>query len=92
MGSSGMGEGILEQTHVIFGTVKEGILEIIDERLSAFRAEIVALVGTRSLTFREFRACGASDYHGSRDPIASIRWLADVANTFYTSRFPRGQG
>ena len=40
--------------------------------------------------FREFRACGAPDYHGARDTIASIGWLADVANAFRTSRFPNG--
>ena len=28
---------ILDQTPVIFGSVKEGILEILDERLGAFR-------------------------------------------------------
>ena len=49
------------------GMVKEGILEIPDERLSAFRAEMVALIRTRSLTFREFGACRALDYHEVRD-------------------------
>ena len=44
---------ILEQNPVIFGTFKEVILEILDERLSAFRFEMVGLVGTHSLTFRE---------------------------------------
>lgn len=79
---------ILEQTHVIFGMVNEGILEILDEQLSAFRAEIMAFVGTHSLTFSEFRVYGAPDYHGARDPIASNRWLEDVANAFRTNRCP----
>ena len=69
---------ILDQTPVIFGAVKEGILEILDERLGAFRAEIVAMMGVRTLTFCHFRACRALYYHGARDPIASSRWLADV--------------
>ena len=64
---------ILDQTPVIFGMLKEGILEILDERLGAFRTEMMALMGTRTLTFRDFRACGAPDYHGARDPIASSR-------------------
>ena len=81
---------ILEQTLVIFGSVKEGILEILDEWLSTFHAEIVALVRKRSLTFMEFRACGAPDYHEARDPITSNRWLADVANAFRTSCCPLG--
>ena len=34
---TGINHGILEQTPVIFGSVKEGILEIMDERLGAFR-------------------------------------------------------
>lgn len=58
---------------MIFGTVKEGILEILDEWLSAFCIEIVALVRTRSLNFKEFQACGAADYFGGRDPIARRR-------------------
>ena len=82
--------GILDQTPVIFGTVKEGILEILDERLGAFRTELMAMLGAHTLTFREFRACGAPDYHGARDPIASGRWLADVANAFHSSRCPAG--
>lgn len=81
---------ILAKTPVIFGTVKEGILEILDERLGAFRTKMMALLGARTLTFREFRAYGAPNYHGARDPIASSRWLADVANAFRTSKCPEG--
>ena len=75
---------------MIFGSIKEGILEFMDEKLSTFRAEMTAIIGSRILTFREFGACGAPDYHGARDPIASTRWLADVANAFRTSRCPDG--
>ena len=81
---------IIDQTPVIFGSIKEGILEMMDERLSTFRTEMAAMMWSRTLTFREFRACGAPDYHGARDPIASTRWLADVANAFRTSRCPEG--
>ena len=81
---------ILDQTPVIFGTVKEEILEMLDERLGAFRIEMVGMIWVRTLTFREFSACGAPDYHGARDPIASSRWLADVANAFRMSRCPEG--
>ena len=51
--SSEIKRSILEQTPMIFGSFKEGILEILDERLSAFRAGIVALFRTHSLTFKE---------------------------------------
>ena len=69
---------------MIFGLIKEGIPELMDERLSTFRAEVAAMMGSRMLTFREFRACGAPDYHGAREPVASTRWLEDVANAFRT--------
>ena len=62
---------ILEQIPVIFGTVKEGILESMDERFSSFRSKMMDLVGTSSLTFRDFRACGAPDYHEANEPIVS---------------------
>lgn len=65
---------ILEHTPVIFGTVMEGILEVLDERLSSFRSDMTALVGARSLTFRACRACGTPDYHGEKDPKVSRRW------------------
>mgnify|MGYP001550121524 CR=1 FL=1 len=81
---------MLDQTPVIFGTVKEGILEILGERLGAFRTELMAMLGARTLTFREFRACGAPYYQGARDPIASGRWLADVTNAYHSSRCPEG--
>ena len=81
---------IMDQTPMIFGTIKEGILEILDERSSAFCTEVAAMMGPHTLTFMEFRTCGAPDYHGARDPIASTRWLADVANAFRTSRCPEG--
>ena len=64
---------ILEQTPVIFGSIKEGILELMEEKLGTFRAEVAAMMGSRTLTFREFRPCGAPYYHGARDPIASTR-------------------
>ena len=63
-------------------------MEILDERLSAFCTEIAAMIGTCTLMFREFRACGAPDYHEAKGPIASSRWLADVTNVFRTSRCP----
>ena len=88
--SSEVTRNILDQTPMIFGSAKEGILEHLDEKLGAFRTEIAAMMGSCTFNFREFRACGAPDYHGARDPIASTRWLTDVANAFRTSRCPEG--
>ena len=48
------------------------------------------MTGSRTLAFRDFRACGAPDYHEARDPIVSTRWLVNVANTFYTRKCPKG--
>lgn len=42
---------IIDQTPMIFVTVKEGILEILDERLGAFHTEIMALMGARTMKF-----------------------------------------
>ena len=40
---------IMDQTPMIFGTVKEGILEILDETLGAFHTKMAAMMGrTRS--------------------------------------------
>ena len=52
---------VRDQTPVIFGSIKEGILELMDERLGMFCAEVAAMMGSRMLTLREFRACGAPD-------------------------------
>ena len=41
---------ILDHTHVIFGTIKEGILELLDERMSAFHTEVAGMMGSRTLT------------------------------------------
>ena len=89
--SSDIIRNILEQTLMIFGTVKEDILEILDERLGTFCYEMMAMVGDLSLTFREFRASRAPEFFGKKDPIASRRWLVDVANSLCTSYFHEGE-
>ncbi|XP_052621696.1 uncharacterized protein LOC128127284 [Lactuca sativa] len=48
----------------------------------------MAIIGARTLIFREFRACGAPTFHGERDPIVSRMWLAYMAKTFRTNFFP----
>ena len=54
--SSEITRSILKQNPVIFGTVKEGIMEVLEERLGSFRSGMVAMMGARTLTFLEFRA------------------------------------
>ena len=73
--------GILDATPVIFRTVKEGIMDLMEERLRLFRAEIaVGQIGARTPSFREFKACGAPKFFGVKDPIVSQRWIADIKN------------
>ena len=81
---------ILEQTPVTFSTINERIMEILDELLGMFRSEILADVGGRTLTYREFRACGAPKFFEKKEPIVCRWWLADMVNTFRTSFCPEG--
>lgn len=64
-------QSILKQTHAIFSTIKEGILEILDERVGVFRYGIVAMVGACFFTFKEFWACKAPKFFRKKDPIES---------------------
>ena len=78
-------QGIFEQTTMIFGSVKEGILEILDECLGVFHTKVLAIVGACTLSFCVFRAYGDLTLSGDKDLIASRRWLADIAYAFNTS-------
>ena len=75
---------------MIFGTVKEGIMEGLEDHLGSFRYEIVAMMGVCTLTFHEFRTSGALKFFGKKEPITSRRWLADVAYAFHISSYPDG--
>lgn len=73
--------GIIDVNPMVFGTIKEGIMGLLDERLGDFWAEIAAVqLGAWTLSFREFKACGAPEFFGVKDPIASRRWIADMEN------------
>ena len=57
---------------MLFDTIKKGIMELMDERLRTFRAEIVeGQIGARAPLFREFNACGALEFFGDKEPITS---------------------
>lgn len=73
---------ILDQAPVIFGTVKEGIMESFDEWLSTHRAEVAYMVGVRSLNLWEFCACGAPKFFGELDQLS-------VGDGLPISRVPR---
>ena len=64
--------GILESTPIIFGSIKEGIVELMEDRLWAFRSDMASVrSGSCTLSFKDFRASGALDFHGAKDPIAA---------------------
>ena len=69
--SSEITHRILEQTSMIFGSVKEGIIQTLDERLGIFRIEIMAIMGVRTVSFSEFLALGAPEFFGEKHLIAS---------------------
>lgn len=56
---------------MIFGTINEGIINILDEHMGVFRIETVDMVGVRTLTFQEFHVCGAPEFLGRKNPIDS---------------------
>ena len=67
-------KGILNATPVIFGTFNEGMMEIMEERLRAFRAEIyTGQVGDQTPSFREFKACEAPEFLRVKESIVSRR-------------------
>lgn len=71
--------GIMEATPMIFSTIKEGIMELPDERLRALRVEIDAVqIGARTPSFQEFMTCGASEFFGDEDPITSRRRIVGI--------------
>lgn len=43
-----------------FGTIKKGIMKLLDERFGAFRVNIaIGQIGVHTLSFQEVKACGA---------------------------------
>lgn len=80
---------ILDVIHVMFGMIKEGIMEILNEWLGAFHIEMAAgRFGVQSLTFREFKTYGALELFGKKDPIVSRQWIMDIESTQQTSYCP----
>nr|KAJ0192258.1 hypothetical protein LSAT_V11C800444800 [Lactuca sativa] len=83
--------GILESTPIIFGSIKEGIVELTEDRLRTFRSDMASgQSGSRTLSFKDFRGSGAPDFHGEKDPIAARRWIADIESAQLTSFYPEG--
>ena len=63
----------------MFGLIKEGIMELMKDRLRIFIADLTAShSGALTLSFKDFKGCGAPKLFGWRTPIASRHWPADI--------------
>ena len=83
--------GIHESTPIIFGSIKEWIIELMEDRLRAFRSDLAtSQSGSHTLSFKDFRGSGAPDFHGAKYPIAARRWIADIESAQLTSFCPEG--
>lgn len=83
--------GILEATPVIFGSIKEGIIGLMEDRLREFRSDLASSQsGTCTLSFKDFWGSGVSDFHGVKDPIVGRRWIADIESAQLMSFYPEG--
>lgn len=83
---------ILGATLVMLGTIKEWIIELMDERLRSFQTKIVAgQIGPRTPSFREFKVSEALEFFGIKDPIASWRWINGMKNAQRTIFGPEGE-
>lgn len=83
--------GILDATHVMFNTIKDWIMEILDDHLGALHVEIASgQLGVRSLAF--FMLVEIQSSLGRRTPslVASRRWIMDTESAQWTSFSPKG--
>ena len=84
--ASEIARGILEATPVIFGSIKEGIIEMMEEHLRAFKSDMASGQSwMHTLTLKDFSGCGALDFHGVKEPIVARRWIADIESAHLTS-------
>ena len=66
--------GILNATPMMFGLIKEGIIELMEDCLRIFTADLAASQsGARSLSFKDFKGCRAPYFFGVKNPIAARR-------------------
>ena len=81
--------GMLDSNPFIFGSIKEGIVELMEDHLWLFRSDLVSSQSsTCTLSFKDFRGSGAPDFYGAKDPIAARRWIADIESAQLTSFCP----
>ena len=75
---------------VIFGSITEGIIELMEDLLRAFRSNMaLGQSGTHMLSFKDFKGCGAPDFHRVKVPVVARRWIADIESVQLTSFCPK---
>ena len=82
----------------MFGSIKTTLMEEFEERCAAISEAAVAAAtaavaaarpqGGDSLLFREFSNTKPPEFDGTQDPIAAMRWIADIEGCFYTCSCP----
>ncbi|KAL7584909.1 uncharacterized protein LOC128127083 [Lactuca sativa] len=82
----------------MFGSIKTTLMETFDERYAALTEAATAAAtaavaaarpqGGDSLLFREFSNTKPPEFDGTQDPIAAMRWIADIEGCFYTCSCP----
>ena len=74
--TSDITRGILDMALLIFGSIKEGIIELMEDRLRAFKIDMAPSHSrARMLSFKDFRGCGEPDFFRVKDTIAARRWI-----------------
>ena len=73
---------------VIIGSVRDQLVEIIEERFAHFAATQPPQTGPCGFQNHDLTDCKPPEFHGGVVPIKSMRWLADVEGAFLTSNFP----
>ena len=68
---------------VMINTIKNTLILLLGKHLRIIRAELEAGVPWAcGVTFKEFGACGALQFVGSRVLIISMRWIIDIESDF----------
>lgn len=82
---------VLDTIPMMFDTIKDGIIELLDERLGVFRAKIIASqFWARNLTFRKFKAYGSPEFFRKKDHISNRWWFTDMESAQRMSFYPEG--
>ena len=83
----------VEITAQVVEAVRHQLVEVVEERFNNFRANMPPpnVRGPREFQNRDFTECKPSEFKGGRDPIISMRWIAEVEGAFVTSGCPENK-